>query len=108
MSDIENGKRVTLGAGAELDRDFILQLSGAVTASASLTTRSGDGWVSLLSLAPQIEEAAPGNLNLKLVVDCSGSMGGDSIAQARRALLAILGRLTARRPGEHHALWQLL
>lgn len=98
VSDIENGKRVTLGAGAELDRDFILQLSGAVTASASLTTRSGDGWVSLLSLAPQIGEAASGNLNLKLVVDCSGSMGGDSIAQARRALLAILGKL---QPADH-------
>lgn len=94
ISDIEDGRRVTLGAGAELDRDFILQLSGAVTASASLTTRSGDGWVSLLSLAPQIDAAPVDALNLKLLVDCSGSMGGSSIAEARHALLAILGKLT--------------
>ena len=101
VSDIEGGQRVTLGAGAELDRDFVLQLSGAVTASASITTRSGNGWVSLVSLAPQLDEAPLRGLNLKLVVDCSGSMGGDSIAQARRALLSVLGRLS---PADHVSL----
>lgn len=94
VSSIDGGKRVVLGSGAVLDRDFILQLTGAVTASASVTARDGDGYVSLVSLDPQLREEAQRSLCLKLVVDCSGSMGGDSIAQARRALLAVLGRLT--------------
>lgn len=95
ISSIDGGKRIVLGAGAELDRDFILQLSGAVTASAGLTARNGEGYVSLVSLDPQLRETSLRSLCLKLVVDCSGSMAGDSIAQARRALLAVLGRLTA-------------
>lgn len=94
ISSIDGGKRIVLGAGAELDRDFILQLSGAVTASAGLTARNGEGYVSLVSLDPQLRETSLRSLCLKLVVDCSGSMGGASIAQARRALLAVLGRLT--------------
>ncbi|MCE7902189.1 MAG: VWA domain-containing protein [Gammaproteobacteria bacterium PRO9] len=94
VSSIDGGKRVVLGSGAVLDRDFILQLTGAVTASASVTARDGDAYVSLVSLDPQLREEAQRSLCLKLVVDCSGSMGGDSIAQARRALLAVLGRLT--------------
>lgn len=94
VSTIEGGKRIVLSAGAVLDRDFILQLTGSVTASASITARNGDGYVSLVSLDPQLREETLRSLSLKLVVDCSGSMGGDSIAQARRALLAVLGRLT--------------
>lgn len=94
VSTIDGGKRIVLGAGAALDRDFILQLTGAVTASTSVTARNGDGYVSLVSLDPQLQEETLRSLCLKLVVDCSGSMGGDSIAQARRALLAVLGRLT--------------
>ena len=94
VSSIDGGKRIVLAAGAVLDRDFILQLTGTVTAAASVTARNGDGYVSLVSLAPQLRDEALRALCLKLVVDCSGSMGGDSIAQARRALLAVLGRLT--------------
>ncbi len=94
VSTIDGGKRIVLGPGAALDRDFILQLTGAVTASASVTARNGDGYVSLVSLDPQLREEALRSLCLKLVVDCSGSMSGDSIAQARRALLAVLERLT--------------
>jgi Ca-activated chloride channel family protein len=94
VSSIDGGKRIVLAAGAVLDRDFILQLTGAVTAAASVTARNGDGYVSLVSLAPQLREEALRSLCLKLVVDCSGSMGGDSIAQARRALLAVLGHLS--------------
>ncbi|MCL4790823.1 MAG: VWA domain-containing protein [Gammaproteobacteria bacterium] len=94
VSSIDGGKRIVLGAGAVLDRDFILQLTGTVTASASVTARNGDGYVSLVSLDPQLREQTSRALCLKLVVDCSGSMAGDSIAQARHALLAVLGRLT--------------
>lgn len=94
VSAIDGGKRIVLGHGAVLDRDFVLQLAGAVTASASITARHGESFVSLVSLDPQLREETLRSLCLKLVVDCSGSMGGDSIAQARHALLAVLERLT--------------
>ena len=94
VSSIDGGKRIVLGTGAVLDRDFILQLTGAVTASASVTARNGEGYVGLVSLDPQLREETLRSLCLKLVVDCSGSMGGDSIGQARRALLAVFNRLT--------------
>ncbi|MBL8199894.1 MAG: VWA domain-containing protein [Chromatiales bacterium] len=93
VSAMDGGMRVTLAKGAELDRDFILQLTGAVTESASLTAPDGDGFVSLVSLDTRLGTGETRPVALKLVVDCSGSMGGDSIAQARRALLAVLGRL---------------
>ncbi len=96
ISDIEGGRRVTLAPGAFLDRDFILGVTGIETRSASLVTCDGEGYVALLSLDPRIAGPAASPLALKLVADCSGSMGGDSIACARRALLAILDRLDAR------------
>ncbi len=103
VMDIDGGKQIVLGPGARLDRDFILQLRGAVTAAASVTapdpraTSASDdqpACVSLVSLNPCPEAAALRNLSLKLLVDCSGSMGGDSIQQARHALRAVLDRLT--------------
>ncbi len=93
VSAMDGGMRVTLAKGAELDRDFVLQLTGAVTESAALSAPDGDGFVSLVSLDTRLGTGETRPLSLKLVVDCSGSMGGDSIAQARRALLAVLGRL---------------
>jgi Ca-activated chloride channel family protein len=93
VSAMEGGMRVTLATGAELDRDFILQLTGAVTESGSLTAPDGDGFVSLVSLDTRLGTGETRPVALKLVVDCSGSMNGDSIAQARRALLAVLARL---------------
>ena len=103
VTDVADGRQIVLGPGARLDRDFILQLSGAVTAAASVTaldpratsaTDGEPGYVSLASLNPWPEATALRNLSLKLVVDCSGSMAGDSISQARQALKAVLGRLT--------------
>lgn len=96
VTNIEGGRRVTLGAGAWLDRDFVLGVSGVATRSASVVARDGEGYVALLSLDPRITEKAAAPLALKLVVDCSGSMGGDSIECARRALLNVLDRLEER------------
>ncbi len=93
VTSIEGGRQVSLAPGAFLDRDFVLSVSGAQTRSATLVTTDGEGYVALLSLDTRIEEPAASPLALKLVVDCSGSMGGESIACARRALLAILDRL---------------
>src|SRR5690606_9162792 len=57
------------------------------------------GYVALASFHPILPREAPTHPRcVKLVVDCSGSMGGDSIAQAKAALHQILPLL---RPNDH-------
>ena len=83
--------RVTLqGAKAWLDRDFVLlleNLQGQSFAIAGPDERSGEGRVALIaSYCPRLPPAVRASLRLKILVDCSGSMAGNSIAQARSAL----------------------
>jgi Ca-activated chloride channel family protein len=99
---IEGGLRVTLAPGAWLDRDFVLRLAGPVTRAAGLVApdpgrEGGTGYTALLSLDPGLTAAADATpLALKLLVDCSGSMGGTSIECARRALQSVVSRLAPR------------
>ncbi len=97
----EECQLVRLAAGAApLDRDLVLRLR-AVGA-----TRTGQAWyatdgtpghtggVALVSVQPGFPSSAkPGGRDYVLVADASGSMAGDSIAQTREALAAILERL---------------
>lgn len=80
---------------AFMDRDFVLNLQGAPGArSSAAAVADGEARLALLSWQPAgraADEIRP--RNLKIVVDCSGSMGGDSIAQTRLALERILDRL---------------
>jgi Ca-activated chloride channel family protein len=99
LADIEGGREVRLAKGAALDRDFILQLDGVRNLGTALVAADGSDpaapeWVTLVSLDPRVAADAIRALNLKLVVDCSGSMAGGSIVAARRALLAGLARLS--------------
>ena len=89
----EDGLTVRLSRNGFLDRDFVLELDQAAIPPRALVARDGDGFVALATatLALDTEERRP--LALKILLDCSGSMGGDSIAAAKRALLAILDRL---------------
>lgn len=80
---------------AALDRDFVLnfRLSGVEPACMTVE-RDIKGYLALASFRPEFDgtrDESP--RSLKVVVDCSGSMGGDSIAQAREALLRILDSL---------------
>ncbi len=51
----------------------------------------GDGYVALASFYPRLPSTPDRKPRcITIVVDCSGSMGGDSIAQARKALYEIL------------------
>jgi Ca-activated chloride channel family protein len=101
--DIEPGLGravVRLRRGAmHLDRDFVLEVdAGALPeASALLGADIDGGHACLLALEPRLPleaEAAP--RDLKIVVDCSGSMQGDSIAQARAAVAGIVERLRSQ------------
>lgn len=93
----QDGQRVLMLAGADaaMDRDFILTLCATeVPTATALVGPDPHGTVVLASFYPKIEMQRPSApRSLTLLVDCSGSMAGDSIAQARIALLEILGLL---------------
>lgn len=83
--------RVTLGQGAWLDRDFVLRLDGLEGQAFCVTAPDGDevqpqAQAVLASFCPLLLAQELASLSLKILVDCSGSMTGDSIEQARRAL----------------------
>ena len=79
-------------ARAVMDRDFILNVKTAQAArSVVLCGQDGEGIAALASFQPffpGMQQLRP--LNLAIVVDCSGSMSGDSMAQAKQALDGIL------------------
>ena len=93
----EQGISVLLESNAFLDRDFILHFDGLQEQSFALAcSNDEESWV-LASFCPRLEaESAPQNepLHLKILIDCSGSMQGDSISQARDALAAVTKLLT--------------
>jgi Ca-activated chloride channel family protein len=92
---------VSLAGGAFLDRDFVLNVGGLSGRSLAVVAEDGERFVALASFcaaAPRDANALP--LNVKLLVDCSGSMGGDSIDAARRALHRVLAALE---PSDHFA-----
>ena len=84
-----------------LDRDLVLQFALAESLPpAAVTVQDGERWVALATVplpeAGDHEDQAP--RCIPILVDCSGSMQGDSIAQARKALGRILESL---RPQDH-------
>jgi Ca-activated chloride channel family protein len=90
--------RVDLAPGAWLDRDVVFTLTPTEPLP-SLLVRAADAvpgaapgvWMAAL----QAPVSAPRDrVALKLLVDCSGSMGGDSIDSARVALLGAIRGLT--------------
>jgi len=91
---VTGGRRVSLAARAWLDRDFVLMLDGIAQASLGTVGQDGGETVALVGWSPTLSNAQPLPLDLKIVVDCSGSMAGDSIEAARRALHAVLSELT--------------
>lgn len=88
---------VKLASGdACMDRDFILtmHLPQAPPDTLQIDQDFDDGWVALASFIPQLP--APQLLppkSIKIVMDCSGSMAGDSMTQARQAIGDILSLL---------------
>jgi Ca-activated chloride channel family protein len=89
-----DGVRVTLAPGAVLDRDFVLNVDGLEGCSPATVARDGERVVALASFCAAVPvDAAPLPIALRLLVDCSGSMNGDSIEAARRALHRVLAHL---------------
>jgi len=80
---------------AFMDRDLVITVKkGNQQAASTVVERDGDEyllWGSFQTQFDLAEDQTP--RSVKIVVDCSGSMGGDSIAQARVALLRVLDEL---------------
>ena len=84
------GVSISLERKAWLDRDFVLLLENLQGQSFAMTgpdSQSGEGHTATLaSFCPSITSPVISALNIKILVDCSGSMEGDSIELARQAL----------------------
>ena len=94
---VDGGIQIDLLPGATLDRDVVILIQPG-QARSSLTILAADPvsttapGVALSAFQPPV--AMPRErIALKLLVDCSGSMGGDGIASARAALHGVLGDL---------------
>ncbi|MBI2298043.1 MAG: VWA domain-containing protein, partial [Armatimonadetes bacterium] len=98
---------------AALDRDFVLLLTprDAAQPAAVAEREPGGGVTAMVTILPDFD-APRTPQEVVFVVDCSGSMDGDSIAEARRALQLCLRQLEegdrfnlVRFGSEHTALW---
>ena len=97
VSFIREGQtmRVKLNGSAALDRDLVLTAKAASNFQSLTVATDGEGHVAFASLRiPTREGSFDAPLCLKVVIDCSGSMAGVSIAQARKAALGILNLLS--------------
>ena len=90
---LEQQINISLLSSAPMDRDFILTLdqlhreSSAVMAS---DFQNPEHYAVMASFCPELSKSASQHVKLHLLVDCSRSMAGDSIASTRSALRAIL------------------
>ena len=101
VSNKEGNLMVELLRGAYLDRDFILNLSNLDNKSFCIVTPDKnigpEGCTVLASFCPPIPTIhTTKQINLKILVDCSGSMEGDSIESAKRALHHVLSHLESK------------
>ena len=95
-----DGGRVTLAA-ADMDREVVISVDLAADVGAHVQVERGPDGASYLAVtfAPELAEVtagdAPPPAEVVFVVDCSGSMQGESIAQATAALELCLRTLNA-------------
>jgi len=84
------------GGASVMDRDFVLVLKDTTTqtTASGYWVRDKDAFVAQASFHPRYPGETQVNAGvIKLVVDCSGSMGGDSMRQAKVAVAEILAGL---------------
>ena len=107
--------RIRLRDEAFLDRDFVLRLDGVVAPEGEVYVESGsDEHFAMATFYPSLKSQQAGQqvpdaeragdpsspwqypLRVKLLVDCSGSMEGDSIESARKGIRALVDGLSSK------------
>jgi len=91
---IEDGLlKLTLAKGATMDRDFILEIENEAVQSLGVSAFARDTHIAMLTLLPPPVEQYEQNRDVVLILDCSGSMQGDSIKLAKEGILLALGSM---------------
>lgn len=93
ISEIEGGQLIQVSEPSYMDRDFVITIDDLKTASTMLVAEDGPEFAVVASFFPELVAGETTSLNLKVLVDCSGSMKGDSIEQAQEALFELSERL---------------
>lgn len=78
-----------------MNQDMIINIhSEEDNIASAVYDKDGENYVSLISFQPKIEPTSSSLPSANtIIIDCSGSMKGDSIAQAKKGLLKILESL---------------
>lgn len=87
---------VRLDHGAVMDRDFVLTMEGTGATSQAFCVEDKDNFMVSASFLPAMPDMRPSAIGLKILVDCSGSMSGSSIAEAKKGLGKVLDLLEER------------
>ena len=91
----EGTTTVTLQGAAWLDRDFVLEINTGEIRSLGATAEALDTRVALVNLLlPSIHAEQASGRDYVILLDCSGSMAGDSIAHAKRGVALALNSLS--------------
>lgn len=88
---------IALAAGATMDRDFILEIENESVQSLGISASARDTHVAMLTLLPPPVEPDETNVrDVLIVLDCSGSMMGDSMTLAKEGVQLALGSLSPK------------
>ena len=96
MQPMERGVRLSIGQGAVMDRDVVFTVCTRVASMAIVAGDVGPAPIPTMVAAafqPEPQAGEREGLQLKLLLDCSGSMAGDSMAAAREGLQCALYHL---------------
>ncbi|NDC10213.1 MAG: VWA domain-containing protein, partial [Oxalobacteraceae bacterium] len=81
-----------------MDRDVVLLINEVPQQQVVTVAQDGDEFHALLAVTPTIDPESSSSsceVQLKVLVDCSGSMGGESMALAKAGLMALLPLLSS-------------
>lgn len=93
LHDMAFGKRLSLRSNAYLDRDLVVLIENLKSNSFATASKTEELVAVVASFCPKLTDKPPQALNLKVLVDCSGSMEGESMEQAQEAMHELSFRL---------------
>ncbi len=95
---LDNSTTLSLFGQAFLDRDVVLLINEVPQQQVVTVAQDGDEFHALLSVTPSIpleSSSSSCEVQLKVLVDCSGSMSGESMELAKAGLMALMPLLSS-------------